>query len=417
MRTFLWVAVVGFVAISGPVAAAEPTAREVFDRRIAPIFQSPNPSSCVQCHLAGVDLKDYLLADADKTFVSLRDQGLIDLDAPEKSKIVALISMGTDAPATPANAVPAKVRKVERDAFIAWIAACAADPALRAAPKAGAKDLAKPARPDAVIRHARKDRVLESFEANVWAWRFRCMNCHTEGTPQNDKYRKEFGDRVAWVKKDGAAATLDSLIASKLIDPKQPEKSLLLRKPLGEKHEGGLKFVVGDDAYKGFRRWIEDVAALRGDRYAAAKDLPADAGPQRFGTDVWLKLTDCPPAWGDKLVQVRVFAWDDGAKAWEPAPVAVSDRVVWGKGKLWQHNLTLLAAKGSGRVAAWRAGTPSLPAGKYLVKVYLDADGRLAKDWTATLGDADFAGQGEFDTKWPEGYGAMTAVSAARFGK
>ena len=417
MRTFLWVAVVGFVAISGPVAAAEPTAREVFDRRIAPIFQSPNPSSCVQCHLAGVDLKDYLLADADKTFVSLRDQGLIDLDAPEKSKIVALISMGTDAPATPANAVPAKVRKVERDAFIAWIAACAADPALRAAPKAGAKDLAKPARPDAVIRHARKDRVLESFEANVWAWRFRCMNCHTEGTPQNDKYRKEFGDRVAWVKKDGAAATLDSLIASKLVDPKQPEKSLLLRKPLGEKHEGGLKFVVGDDAYKGFRRWIEDVAALRGDRYAAAKDLPADAGPQRFGTDVWLKLTDCPPAWGDKLVQVRVFAWDDGAKAWEPAPVAVSDRVVWGKGKLWQHNLTLLAAKGSGRVAAWRAGTPSLPAGKYLVKVYLDADGRLAKDWTATLGDADFAGQGEFDTKWPEGYGAMTAVSAARFGK
>ena len=285
MRTLLAVIVAASFGVAG--RAAEPAAREVFEKRIAPIFKSPNPSSCVQCHLAGVDLKNYILPDADATFVSLRDQGLIDLDAPEKSKIVALIEMGSDAPAKPANAVAAKVRKAERDAFVAWVAACAADPALRAAPKAEANALAKPARPDAVIRHARKDRVLESFEANVWAWRYRCMNCHTEGTPQNDKYRKEFGDRVAWVKKDGAAATLEYLVISKLIDPQQPEKSLLLRKPLGEKHEGGLKFVVGDDAYKGFRKWVEDVAAIRGDRYAAAKDLPpADAGPLLFGTDV-----------------------------------------------------------------------------------------------------------------------------------
>ena len=400
-----------------PTKGAEPSPKEVFEKRIAPIFRSPNPSSCVQCHLAGVDLKNYILPDADKTFRSLRDQGLIDLDAPEKSKIVALIDMGTDAANKPANAVHAKVRRAERDAFVAWIAACAADPALRAMPKADAADLAKPARPDAVIRHARKDRVLESFEKNVWAWRFRCMNCHTEGTPQNDKYVKEFGDRVAWVKKAGAVVTLDSLIASKLIDPEQPERSLLLRKPLGEKHEGGLKFVVGDDAYKGFRTWIEDVAAIRGDKYAAAKDLPVETGPERFGTDLWLKLTDCPPAWGDKLLQVRVFAWDDTRKAWEADPVAVSDRVVFGKGKVWQHNLALLGAKGSERVKAWRVGKPSLPEGKYLVKVYLDADGRLGKDWKAQLGEADFAGQGEFRARWREGYGSMSEMNAGRFMK
>src|SRR5262245_63690756 len=67
---------------------------KVFESRILPIFKSPNPSSCVQCHLAGVDLKDYILPSADKTFRSLRDQGLIDLSAPEKSKILTLISMG-----------------------------------------------------------------------------------------------------------------------------------------------------------------------------------------------------------------------------------------------------------------------------------------------------------------------------------
>jgi hypothetical protein len=415
MRVVLWVAALGVVAASssGRAAAGEPTPAEVFERRIVPIFKSPNPSSCVQCHLAGVDLKEYILPDAERTFRSLRDQGLIDLDAPAKSKIVRLIDMGGEGARGPA-AVHAKNRKAEREAFVAWITACAADPKLRAAPRLDEKDRARPGRPDEVVRHARKDRVLESFERNVWAWRFRCMNCHTEGTPQSDKHRKEYGDRVAWVKKDGPAATLDYLIASKLIDPAKPEQSLLLRKPLGEvKHEGGTKFVVGDDAYKGFRRWVEDVAAIRGDKYAAAKDLPpADAGPERFGTDIWLKLTDCPPEWGDKFLQARVFAWDETREAWEDAPVAVSDRVVFGKGRLWQHNLTLLAAKDSDRAKAWRAGKPSLPAGKYLVKVYLDREGRLAKDWTAELGEGDFAGRAEFQARWREGYGGMTGVDA-----
>ena len=405
--------VVGVTALclGQPARASDPTPAEVFEKRLVPIFKSPNPSSCVECHLTGVDLKDYILPDAEKTFRSLRDQGLIDLDAPEKSKIVRLIDMGGE---KKGPAVHAKARAAEREAFLVWIAACANDPALRAAPKLDAKERAKPAAPDEVVRHARTDRVLESFERNVWAWRFRCMNCHTEGTPQNDKHREEYGDRVAWVKKDGARATMDYLIASKLIDPVKPENSLLLRKPLGEKHEGGVKFAVGDDAYKGFRGWIEDVAAMRTGKYAAAKDLPrADAGPDRFGTDLWLKIENCPPAWGDKFLQARVFAWDDKTKGWEAAPVAVSDRVVFGKGRLWQHNLTLLAAKDSARAKAWRAAAPVLPEGKYLLRVYVDAGGRLAKDWKAALGESDSVGEVEFRATWRVGYGAMTSVSGA----
>lgn len=411
MRELVVVAA-GCLAASAVAADGQPTPAEVFASRIAPIFKSPNPSSCVQCHLAGVDLKDYILPDAEKTFRSLRDQGLIDLTAPERSKIVKLIDMGGDAAAGPA-AVHAKTRQAEREAFLAWIAACAADPKLRAAPPLAPGERAGPARPDDVIRHARTDRMLESFERNVWAWRFRCMNCHTEGTPQNDKHRAEYGDRVAWVKQAGAAATMEYLLASKLLDPEKPERSLLLRKPLGEKHQGGLKFVVGDDAYKGFRGWIEDVAAIRGNRYSTAADLPPRAaGPERFGTDLWFKLADCPPDWGDKFLQARLFAWDDRTQAWEADPIAVSDRVVFGKGKLWQHNLTLLAAPRSDRAKGWRAGRPTLPDGKYRVRVYLDRDARLAKDWKAELTEADFAGQAEFQARWREGYGRMTAVDA-----
>ena len=389
----------------------------MFAKRILPIFKSPNPSSCVQCHLAGVDLKNYILPSAEKTFRSLRDQGLIDLAAPEKSKILSLILMGNADPKSPA--VHAANRKAEYDAFAAWINACAADATLRSSPKLDASELAKPAKPNEVIRHARSDRLLESFEQTVWALRFRCMNCHTEGTPQNDKHRKEYGDRVAWVKKVGPKATMDYLIASKLIDAADPEKSLLLQKPLGKvKHEGGIKFVSGDQGHKAFRRWVEDVAAIKADRYATAADLPKPTnGTVQFGTEAWLKLENTPPDWGDKLLQVDVYAWDEKAKAWESNPVATSDRKVWGKGKLWQHTVTLMAGPGSARAKSWSGGKPALPPGRYLLKVYVDADDRLAKDWAATLGEADYVGQVEIRGQWKEGYGQMTVADGGKVRK
>ena len=99
-------------------------------------------------------------------------------------------------------------------------------------------------------------------------------------------------------------------------------------------------------------------------------------------------------------------------KAWEAEPVATSDRGVWGKGKLWQHTLTLMAPAGSDRAKRWQAGKPTLPPGRYLLKVYVDGEGRLARDWKATLGEADYAGKAEFEARWREGYGAMTAVDA-----
>ena len=104
----------------------------------------------------------------------------------------------------------------------------------------------------------------------------------------------------------------------------------------------------------------------------------------------------------------------EGSEAWESAPVATSDRKVWGKGKLWQHNLTLLAAAGSRRAEAWKKGRPALPAGPYLVKVYVDATGKLAKDWKVPLTSEDFAGQAEFRANWREGYGGLTAIDARK---
>lgn len=403
-------ALILFASSASLFAADSP--EQVFEKRILPIFKSPNPSSCVQCHLASVDLKDYILPSAEKTFRSLRDQGLIDLSAPEKSKILALIAMGNADPKAPA--IHATNRKAEYEAFTAWFKACAADPALRDAPKLDAAEVAKPTKPNEVIRHSRSDRLLESFERTVWAMRFRCMNCHTEGTPANDKHRQEYGERVSWVKKAGAKATMDYLLASELIDVKIPDKSALLQKPLGAvKHGGGIKFAMGDQGYKAFREWIDDVAAIKGGKYAKAADLPPNTKPPvAFGTDAWVKLNDTPPAWGDKLLQVDVYAWDDKAGKWEAKPIATTDRKVWGKGKIFQHTITLLAEPGSVRAKSF-AARPTLSPGRYLLKVYVDADDRLAKDWTTKLGESDYVGQVEITrAAWKEGYGQMTAAEA-----
>jgi hypothetical protein len=399
--------------------AAEPTPQEVFEKRILPIFKSPDPSSCVECHLAGVDLKNYILPSHEQTFVSLRDQGLIDLERPENSKILALIQMG-EGDKSGAALIHQKTREAEYDAFADWVKRSAGDPRLRDLPKLDRAELAGPKRPAEVIRHARQDRLVAAFTNTIWSMRFRCMGCHTEGKAENKKLVAKHGERVAWFKAEGPEATLAYLRSSNLIDVDQPEMSLLLRKPLNDvKHGGGIKILPGDEGYKLIRGFLDDYARIVKDQYNDAASVPtAGTNQSRFGSDMWLKLADTPDAWGDKLLQVRVYAWDAGKSSWETEPIATSDRAVWGKGRLWQHNLTLLAASDSQRAMAWaRAAQPSLPRGRYLLKVHVDQSGRLAKDWTATLGEDDYAGMAEIESSWPEGYGKMTTVDAAKVRK
>src|SRR5215470_8990099 len=108
------------------IPADEPTPQQVFERRIMPIFKSLNPSSCVECHLAGVDLKNYILPSHEKTFLSLRDQGLINIDKPEESKILKFITMREE-DKKGAELIHEKVRQAEYEAFAAWIKASCRD--------------------------------------------------------------------------------------------------------------------------------------------------------------------------------------------------------------------------------------------------------------------------------------------------
>ena len=392
-------------------AAADPAdAQAVFERRILPIFKSPNPSSCIECHLAGVDLKNYILPSHEKTFLSLRDQGLIDSENPGDSKILRLIAMGGGTNQG-ASLISAKVSDAEYTAFAAWIKAASNDPRLRNAPKLLPRELAKPARPNEVIRHARVDRVLASFDENVWSQRFRCAGCHSASGSDNEKLVAEHGEEVTWMK-DSAEATLKHLVESDNISVQKPERSRLLLKPLNEvKHGGGQKMLPGDMTYKAFRAFLEDYARTVNDQYASAAELPKPKpGPVLFQSEIWLKITNTPPEWADRLLQVTVFAWDTDKNTWEAEPIAISDRGVWGKGKLWQHSLVLMAAKDSERAKQWRGSLSSLPPGRYLIKAYVDTNERLKREWDSALGISEYAGEAVVETKWPSDYGRMTSI-------
>ena len=93
-----------------------------------PIFKSPQPSSCVQCHLAAVDLKNYILPSLEKTFASLRAQGLVDVAQPEKSKILGLIKMGDKDLDKGEKLIHEKTRQAEYEAFAAWSMNCVSRP-------------------------------------------------------------------------------------------------------------------------------------------------------------------------------------------------------------------------------------------------------------------------------------------------
>ena len=76
--------------------------------------------------------------------------------------------------------------------------------------------------------------------------------------------------------------------------------------------------------------------------------------------------------------------------------------------------MTLLAAPGSERAKLWAKRKPSLPPGKYLIKVYVDSTEKAKKDWKAVLGPDEYVGQVEIQARWADGYGAMTVVDGSR---
>lgn len=444
------VAAVASAEEKGKPAASTPL--EVFEQRIMPIFKSPQPASCVQCHLAAVDLKDYIRPSHEQTFLSLRDQGLIDLANPEKSKILALIQMGEKDLDKGARLIHEKTRQAEFEAFAAWIDACCKDSKLRKMASPPAAELARPARPDEVIRHARKNRVVDSFVRNVWSQRMRCFPCHTpheldESNPKLrpaiekhkeflEKYGEDFAARMD-IFKETPEATIEYLLEKSkntpegelpLINLSDPAKSLIILKPTSKlppknengefakpsyrdpvSHVGGLKMHVDDHSYKAFMAWIQDYAKVVGDKYTAAADLPAD---NWFASKHVLMLREVPSQWTvGTRVQLFVYAWNGDKQSFDPQPAAFTQGTVT-RVRNVVGSLFLFGAPEGEAASTLNAEDAKLAPGKYLLKVYVDSKNRLAEDATAMLKEDDLYGSAEINARWGEGFPGAVKVLA-----
>ncbi len=368
-----------------PVAANEP-ASSLFEKRILPIFDSPKASSCTECHLGGVELKDYIFPSQEKTFAALLKGKMVNVEDPDASKILEFISRRPEK----TSLVSDRVRQEEYQAFRSWLHAAVKDPQLLAAKAADAA--AGPSLPVEVIRHARTDRVLASFVENVWSEMNRCSSCHSPET--NQKQVERNGDLMSWIVPDDPLATLRYLAEEELIDVEHPEKSLLLTKPtLQTKHKGGRKMLTGDRSHKQFLAFVKDYAAMTTGAYTSTEQLPEAADLIPTPVPIILRVTGIPQRYADKPMQVDVYSLTEG----EPSaqPVATATWPVIAKNLMWQFKLTLLTP----RDAMPETG-PRIHPGRYLAKIYIDDNGRLEQDPTAELGDAEFIGEVEFRSEW-----------------
>ena len=382
------------VGIDSGLIRAEDDARDIFTRRILPLAKADKPSSCRECHVAGVDLAMYVREDATSTFAALRSAGLVDIQQPEKSKLLEFIYRAPDK----GDPLLAKVRAEELAAFRSWITASANDPQMISA-KLSAPSIG-PSLPPEIIRHARRDRVLESFMENIWVERERCAGCHSPD--KNQRLIAKHGEHISWITPDDPSGTLATLIEHELIDLKNPDKSLILQKPLNEvEHGGHIKFMRGTRTDKQFRRFLQDYSATVAGKYQTAADLPKLADQVVVATAQHLRLTDIPAEYAGKLTRVDLHRWTDAG--WSLNSIASVDGAVNPKNGVFQ-GVVFATIPRSTDVAKEVQTRRQLPGGRYLARFYVDRDGNAAKNRDYEMGAGEFIGEVEFDGPWPPGY-------------
>lgn len=252
---------------SEPVACQVEPSR-TFHERIEPLLGDDRVSTCNQCHLSGVNLAAFARSTPCETWACLREQGLVNIDSPEDSKILSWIERASP----DSDLITPEVIDAERDAFRDWIDANAACPSACAGVSCGAPDAASscaitdaqpsqaptldPASEDAGCTDLELERA---FYEDVYSWRGRCFPCHF------DTESDAGASATRWISaagncQTGSAVSLARVVGSGLIDSTEPTQSLLLQKPLDVppgSHGGGAKFTTEDPAYQSFLRFIQ----------------------------------------------------------------------------------------------------------------------------------------------------------------
>lgn len=247
----------------------------LFDRRIAPLLADDRPKSCNACHLADVDLSLFVRETPCETMACLAELGLVDLAAPEASQVLAWIERAE--PLSPL--IDDAVVRAEHDGFLEWIqhnARCGAhecagvtctgregEPFCDVAPEPFVAGIS-------LDLGGCDDLALEKlFRDTVYESRARCYPCHfaneSAAAPEALHFIAQAGNCDS-----SSLETMRNILEAGLVDVDDPERSLLLLKPLAEggggvPHGGHEKFSPGNDpGYDNFVYWLKRYAACRG---------------------------------------------------------------------------------------------------------------------------------------------------------
>lgn len=249
---------------------------ELYERRIAPLLADDRPSTCNQCHLAGVELSAYVQATPCETMACMVEQGIVDLDDPEASVVLAWIER-----ATPSGGITEHTIDSERAAMLEWIehtASCEAE----VCPPVDAPCGVPPDETDCEIPPPVAepmplddpgdcaDVTLELvWREKVYAWRGRCFPCHFDS--QADRFEEL--EPPPWITTGecnlASLATLRNAERGGYLDAHAPLQSLLLTKPLDEslggvEHGGGAKLhSLEDSTYLDFAYFVQRWAACQ----------------------------------------------------------------------------------------------------------------------------------------------------------
>jgi hypothetical protein len=326
-----------------PEETCQQSPGQVYDARIAPLLAGP--SSCNQCHLSGLSLANFVTGDPCRTMACLAEQGEVNLDDPQQSKILERVLKAEPQ----STLITAGVIEAEYVGMLEWITysgrcqesacgvitnPCAAGgqpaPAVVAAPLGGCSEA----------------ELLAGFEARVFAWRNRCGACHSSS-----------GQIPApeWVDFGSATNSMYNVLGMGAVNVATPHLSTLLTKPLAESHPDGLAHGGGDKfadeadpTYQDLREWIE--------AYVACFDGSVLPGPT---VEI---LSPKPDAW---LAAGEPVAVNGSAQTADGAPIT-GDSLDW-----------LLADSGSsaGSTSLGKGQTPTLVLPEGRITLTLQATG------------------------------------------
>jgi hypothetical protein len=265
-----------------PPVCSQEDLGETYERYVEPLMTDAHPSTCNDCHLAGVDLGMFIQDEPCASMACLVDMGWVDLSEPEASQVLDFIMQGE----SDSSLITDEVVQREYDGFLEWIlwsAECHDDVCgvIEDPCSMGGGESELPDQVLTPIGGCDEDSLVASFSEKVFDWHGRCWSCHVVGGESRDDWPGTTFFEWTDDPEVSIRLTMYNLIGLGAIDVDDPPNSKLITKPLAEDvevtteagtsvgiwHGGGDKFHLDNDGgftdptYADFLDWILEYAA------------------------------------------------------------------------------------------------------------------------------------------------------------